>query len=99
MSVSHHGSNEKNDEDLKRLLKRFNDQCDGIIKREYSQGRLGANDDGDLAYAIATDQRNRTIVIRFGKPTEWIGLSIEDAKQLVDQLTTRIVNLQTGGVV
>lgn len=59
---------------------------------------MGAEDDGVLAYAIAADPRHRTIVIRFGKPTEWIGLGIQDAETLIDKLREKIVQLRTGEV-
>jgi len=51
---------------------------------------MGADDDGELAYAIANDDRHQTIVMRFGKPVEWIALGIEDAEQLRDDLTDRL---------
>lgn len=99
MSVNHHGAfpeQESGNEEQKRLMERFLDQASGKVKREFSQGRMGGDDDGVLAYAIAADPRHRTVVIRFGKPTEWIGLSIQDAQQLVEKLNEKIVELRTG---
>lgn len=93
MSVSHH----RGDEDAQqRLRQRFMEQMNGTAKREYSAGRMGAEDDGDLAYALATDQKGRAIIVRFGKPVEWIGLSIKDAEALVEGLNERIMSLRTG---
>ena len=85
MTVSHHGDHERLE-----AMQRFTEQIDGTARREYSAGRMGAEDDGDLSYAIATDDRHGTIVIRFGKPVEWIGLGIKEATELRDQLTDRL---------
>lgn len=85
MSLSHHG-----DADRLAAARRFVEQAGGVAQREYSAGRMGAEDDGDLAYAIATDDRHQTIIIRFGKPVEWIGLGVTEAEELRDSLTERL---------
>ncbi len=93
MSLSHHG-------DHKQLeaMRRFADQIDGTARRKYPSGRMGAEDDGELSYALATDDKHRTIIIRFGKPIEWVGLGIKDAEDLRDQLTDRLAALRAGAV-
>lgn len=91
MSAQHHGSRgERQSELMKRLL----EQQNGTAKREWSAGRMGAEDDGDLSYALATDQRRGVIAMRFGKPVEWIGLGIKEAEELRDQLTERLMALR-----
>lgn len=87
MSMSHHND--------PAVMKRFLDQVEGTSRREYPQGRMGADDDGALSYAIAADQRHNTIVIRFGKPVEWIGLSLQDAVELKNNLVEKIIALRT----
>lgn len=81
--LNHHGKQSD-------IMKRFLDQVDGNAKREYSAGRMGAEDDGDLAIAMTTDTRHSVIVIRFGKPVEWIGLGIADAEHMIEQLEGRL---------
>lgn len=76
------------------MLKRFESQVNGTAKREYSQGRISAEDDGDLVMAMTTDVRKGVIIIRFGKPTEWIGLGLEEAVAMRDGLTRRIMELR-----
>ena len=93
MSVEHHG-----DAEQLKSMRRFLDQVEGNAKREYPAGRMGHEDDGALSYAIATDDRHRTIVIRFGKPVEWIGLDVQAAEQLRDALTERLLALKAGAV-
>jgi hypothetical protein len=93
MGLSHHGD-PRSEIELHNLRKRFLQQMDGTSQRQYSAGRMGAEDDGDLAYAITTDMRHRSIVLRFGKPVEWIGLGVTEAEQLRDQLTERLLELR-----
>jgi hypothetical protein len=50
MASQHHGDSEQS-----RLIKRFLDQANGQAKRAYPNGRVGADDEGELAYAIAAD--------------------------------------------
>lgn len=87
MSVPHHGEQPE-------LIKRFMEQATGTAKRQYPSGRMGAEDDGDLTYAMANDDRHKTIVIRFAKPVQWIGLDLKSAEELRDQLTERILALR-----
>ncbi len=89
MSLEHHGEGERSD-----LLSRFNEQQTGVYQRRFPDGRTGADDDGELTYAIATDDAHRTIVIRFAHPTEWIGLDVKSAEALRDELTERIMALR-----
>lgn len=89
MSLSHHGDDERNE-----LMKRFVDQATGTADRQFPAGRMGAEDDGQLSYAIATDDRHRAIVIRFPKPVDWIGLGLDEATELRDQLTERLLALR-----
>lgn len=94
MSLSHHGP--EFEAAQLQLQKRFVEQFNGTGPRAYPAGRMGADDDGELTYAMANDDRHRTIVIRFPKPVEWIGLGIAEAEQLRDELTERIVAMRTG---
>ncbi len=90
MAASHHGERE--------LQERFLAQLDSTARRKYPSGRMGAEDDGLLSYAVAVDRRNQTVVIRFGKEVEWIGLGPEEIKELQDRLSSALVELQAGVV-
>lgn len=89
MSTSHHGNNDEN-------ARRFMEQVTGTSRREYPAGRMGADDDGALAYAMATNDKTRTIIMRFPSPTEWIGLDVQAATELRDELDRRILALRIG---
>jgi hypothetical protein len=43
--------------------------------QKYPQGRISGEDEGQAPMAIAHDPDNNVVIIRFGVPTKWIGLS------------------------
>ena len=88
MSASHHADSE--------LMKRFCDQVEGKARREYPQGRMGHEDDGVLALAVAVDRPHGTVIIRFGKPVEWIGLGRKETEGLIDMLQMKLNELAAG---
>ena len=81
MSAEHHGDS--------ALMRRFIDQLQGTAKREYPAGRMGHEDDGALSFAMTTDPVKKVVVIRFGKPVEWIGLGPKECVDLAQQLFAR----------
>lgn len=88
MGMHHHG--EGQDE----LLKRFLDQGKRPVKRTFSDGRIGADDDGDLAYLIAADPKRQIVRIEFNKPVSWLGLDRDSAEALRDKLTEKLLELR-----
>ena len=96
MSFDHHARRESSEPNRvqSELMRRFIDQINGTAKRQYPAGRMGAEDDGQLSYALATDDRNQTIIMRFGKPVEWVGLGVHDAEELIQSLTERVLYLK-----
>jgi hypothetical protein len=73
-----------------RLLEQFL----GKSRREWPQGRVGGDDDGELAFAIAADPKHGIIRIEFGKSVDWIGLDRESAERLRDMLTEKLLELR-----
>jgi hypothetical protein len=101
MSASHHGGPGEGErrsqiEQFAAIQKRFLEQMEGTARREYPAGRMGHDDDGALSYAIAADPTKQTVIIRFGKPVEWIGLGIVEANELLNKLREKIG--EAGGV-
>lgn len=90
MSTSHHGDGREQDQ----IRQRFIDQVLGAGRREYPGGRMGAEDDGALSFAVAADKRHGTVVIHFGKPVTWIGLRKEDCERLVAMLEEKMMELR-----
>jgi hypothetical protein len=71
---------EQENADLKRLV----DQLQGnALRREYPEGRLGADDDGALSVGVGCDKDRGVVIIFFGKPIKWIGLSPKDVANMV----------------
>lgn len=93
MSAGHHGGPVDDDAAnvgrQNELMKRFIEQAEGRAKRTYSEGRVGAKDEGDLAMAIAADPEHGIVVIEFGKPITWLGLGPRDAVALAKSLVEK----------
>lgn len=87
MSFSHHG--EPQDPANIELLKRFEDQVNERAKRAYSEGRISATDDGDLACVITTDHARKRIIMDFGKSITWLAMTAEDAARWGEELIKR----------
>lgn len=49
-------------------------------------GHLNADDQGELAFAVAADVTRKIVIIRFGKPVDWIGLGKREVTALADLL-------------
>lgn len=84
MSTAHHGSPEQHE--IKRRL------LDQFLQR--AGGKLHKSDEGELAFAIAHDTRNQIVVIKFGKPVDWIGLPKKEALQLANLLIEHAAELK-----
>ena len=91
MGASHHGVPTPGDSpDLAKLLERFNNQLEGRAKREYSKGRLNANDEGDLACIITADVEKQRIILDFGKSLSWIAMTADEANHLINMLKDKV---------
>ncbi len=90
MSSSHHGDGRNGDPALSELVKRFLAQVEDVgPKREYPNGRIGAEDDGALAFAVAADPKSGTVIVNFNKPVKWFGLAPKDVIALCKMLTEK----------
>ncbi len=89
MSISHHQPSP----DEEAAIRKFTEQFLGSTKRTWPNGRLGGEDDGETAFAIAVDPVKRVIIIRFPKPMDWIGFGVTEAIALRDKLDEKINEL------
>lgn len=89
MSISHH-SESPEERAAKELML---EQLLGSTRRTWPQGRLNGEDDGATAYAIAADPARKLVLIRFPKPMDWLGLSVNDAAALRNKLDEKINEL------
>ena len=91
MSLNHHSEGmspemRKLFEDQQSARARFQDQVDRRARRTFSEGRIGAADDGDLAFVIGRHPDKELVVVDFGKPVEWIALPPQQAIELAQSL-------------
>ncbi len=89
MSLSHHESFEEIEAKSKLL-----DQFLHRAKETFPEGRLNRQDQGELAYAVATDPVNQVVIINFGKPVVWVGLPKNELLALVELLTEKAKELR-----
>ncbi len=88
--TGHHGDGRQQMSDA---VRRLIDQAHGRAVREYPEGRMGAGDDGALAFAVAADPRHQTVVVTFGKPVAWFGMGAADARRLAAMLVEKAEEL------
>lgn len=91
MAFSHH--NNDGGEEIRKLfqsqteaMKLFKQQQDGTAKRTYPEGRLGANDEGALAFQIYGDKDRQLVGINFGKDVREIAMNPQQAIELAQSL-------------
>lgn len=94
MSTQHHDSRRSANDAITRFLSEAREGHGEPNQREYPNGRLNADDDGEFAFALATDDRKRVIIMSFPHPTAWIGLDVASAERLRDNLTERLLALK-----
>lgn len=73
-------------EDREAARKRLEDQIEGRAQRTWSDGRLGGNDDGDLAFAIGPHPNGELVCIDFGKQVTQIAMPPQQAVELAQAL-------------
>lgn len=83
MSTAHHGDDRGQ---LNDILKRLVQQGQGKAPRAYPDSRMGGDDEGELAFAIGTDEKHGTVILNFNKPVKWMGMTPEDAMALAAKL-------------
>lgn len=99
MSVPHHHNEEnerlqqlrkqlteKGDFEQLKNLDRFESQLDGTAMRQYSDGRLGPKDEGDLAFLIGIDESGNNIQIEFGKEITGLIMNPASAVEVAQRL-------------
>ena len=95
MSASHHsGESSKPNAELEKIMQRLSDQIDKKAVREYSNGRIGADDDGDLALAVAADHKRGVVLLNFGKPVVWLGMPPHEVHELCAMLKAKCRELE-----
>lgn len=89
MGASHHGHQPSKNPELDSLMKRFIQQVEGRAGREYPGGRIGPDDEGSLACAIAADKAHGRVRLDFGKLIAWFSVTPEEAVALAELLIAK----------
>jgi len=77
------------------LRKRFISQANGVFPpRVWPDGRLNGSDDGQLSVAIAVDPVRKAIIMHFGMPVAWVGLSPDCTRNLIALLQDHLVKIE-----
>lgn len=92
MSVQHHGHDDW------KAAQRFIGEVAGVSRREFPNGRIGGEDDGETAIAVAADRVHNIIRVQFTHPMAWIGLDEQSARGLIQMLEEKLVELRCGNV-
>lgn len=89
MSTFHHGHPAGRDNEQSEVMKRLLDQFEQRARREYPRGRVGSDDEGTLAFAIAADPEHGVVRLEFGKAVSWLGMEPKDAVKLAEMLIAK----------
>lgn len=68
------------------LLKRFQAQQDGKAPRQFPEGRLSGDDDGDITFKVGGDPDKQIVAIEFAKPVAWVAMPPQQAIELAQLL-------------
>jgi hypothetical protein len=60
----------------------------------YPEGKLGEHDEGEIAFAVAADPKNKKVLIDFGKPVAFLGMNPEQAVALGEMLIAKAGELK-----
>lgn len=74
-------------------IQRFFEQGIDIDKESHPKGKIRSDDKGELVFAIGIDRTQRSIIIDFNKPVNWLGLDKESTEQLIQILQDRVKEL------
>lgn len=69
---------------LARLQEQLKDhRAEGVgATGRHPEGHLGEQDEGEIQFAIAADKKGGKVLIDFGKPVAWVGMSAQQAREL-----------------
>jgi len=59
----------------------------------YPEGKLGGYDEGEIAFAVAADNGSKKVLINFGKPVAFLGMSRECAIELAHLLVQKAMEI------
>lgn len=91
MSLPHHGDGEQSE-----LMKRFRQQQEGTADREWPEGRLSGDDEGSFVFIVSADADTDLVKVDFGKPTQWVAMSPQQAIDIAQSLIKQARSIAKG---
>lgn len=88
MSLPHHEL-PSDDRKLSTLARLFKDQSEGKAPRQWPNGRIGAEDDGEIAFKVGHDPVDGLVGLEFPKPVKFLAMTPHDAIELAKMLISR----------
>lgn len=89
--MSHHSQDDPtmplHMQELMKALRTQQNNIDG----DFPDGKLTPHDEGALAVAVGT--KDRSVILQFPKPIEWIGFTPDQALDLAQNLITKARHL------
>lgn len=61
---------------------------------KFPEGKLNATDEGEIQFGIAADVAANTVVLNFGTPVVWLGLTPDQAIAIADSLKANALKVQ-----
>lgn len=74
------------DPEMSKLMQQFHDIKEGRAARQWPNGRLSGDDDGETVFKIISDSEKELVRIEFPKPVEWLAMTPQDAIKMAQLL-------------
>jgi hypothetical protein len=87
--MAHHGF--ESDANMKQLAKQMGLGATG----NFPMGKFNEEDEGEIKIAIAADHQKNKILLNFGKPISWLGLTPDQAIDISNSLRDKAIELKT----
>jgi hypothetical protein len=72
----------------------FLQQLAGQAKQEFSKPSIGPDDEGDLAFLVATDEKHGVVRLRFAKPVVWLAFEPDTARTFCNAIMEHVNELE-----
>lgn len=63
-------------------------------QQEFSKPPIGPDDEGDLAFLVATDEKHGVVRLRFAKPVVWLAFEPDTARTFCNAIMEHVNELE-----
>jgi len=74
-------------ENLRRLLGQTEKELGAT--GQFPDGKIGKEDEGEIMFAVAADKKRGLVHVDFGKPVQWLALTVKQAADLGQALNAK----------